>query len=65
MWNRYIMLEVVFADVPWNALSNLELQWSQNSFFSNLVQPSATTFSNIRWKEYALSVDAIKMPLPS
>jgi len=28
MWNRYLMVGFVSADIPWNAISNLELQRS-------------------------------------
>jgi len=58
------MLGFVSAHIPWNAISNLELQWSYRAFHDDLVLPSATTLSNICQREYALTVDAIKKQLP-
>jgi len=64
MWNRYLMLGFVSAQIPWNAISNLELRQSYKSLCDDLVLPSAKTLSNICWREYALTVDAIKKQLP-
>jgi hypothetical protein len=58
-WNRYLMLGCVLAHIPWNTISNLELRWSYKALCDELVVPSATTLSNISWREYALTVDAI------
>jgi hypothetical protein len=58
------MLGFVSAHIPWNTISNLELQWSYKPLRDDLVLPSATTFSNICRREYALTVDAIKKQLP-
>jgi len=63
-WNRYLMLGFVSAHIPWNAISNLELQRSYKSLLDDLVLPSATTLCNICLREYALTVDAIKKQLP-
>jgi len=62
-WNRYLMLGFVSAHIPWNAISNLELRQSYKALPNDLVLPSATTLSNICWREYALTVDAIKKHL--
>jgi len=63
-WNRYLMLGFVSAHSRWNAISNLELQWSYKALRDDIVLPSATTLNNIcRW-EYAVTVDAIKKQLP-
>ena len=59
------MLGFVLAHIPWNAISNLELRWSYKALRDDLLLPSATTLSNICWREYALTVDAIKKQLPS
>jgi len=59
------MLGFVSAHIPWNTISNLELRWSYNALRSELVLPSASTLSNICWREYTLTVDAIKKQLPS
>jgi hypothetical protein len=59
------MLGFVLAHSPWNAISNLELQWSSNALRSELVLPSASTLSNICRREYTLTVYAIKMQFPS
>jgi len=64
-WNQYLMLGFVLAHIPWNAISNLELRWSYKALRDDLLLPSATTLSNICWREYALTVDAIKKQLPS
>jgi hypothetical protein len=58
------MLGFVSADIPWNAVSNLELRRSFKALRENLVLPSATTLSNICQMEYALTVDAIRKQLP-
>jgi len=58
------MLGFVSAHIPWNAISNLELQRSYKSLRDDLVLRSATTLSNICRREYALTVDAIKKQLP-
>jgi len=59
------MLGFVSAHIPWNAISNLELQRSLNALRSDLVLPSASTLNNICWREFTLTVDAIKLQLPS
>jgi len=59
------MLELVLAHIPWNAISNLELQWSYEALRNDLVPPSAWTLSNICRREYTLTVDAIEQQLPS
>jgi chaperone required for assembly of F1-ATPase len=64
MWNRYLMLALISAHIPWNALLNLELRRSYSALRNDLVLPSATTLSNICQREYALTVDAIKKQLP-
>jgi len=59
------MLGFVSAHIPWNAISNLELQRSFKALRNfDLVLPSATTLSNICRREYALTVDAIRKQLP-
>jgi len=63
--NRYLMLGFVLAHIPWNAISNLELQWSYNALWSQLVLQSANTMRNISSTEYTLMLDAIKKQLPS
>jgi len=65
MWNRYLMLRFVSAHIPWNSKSNLELWRSYEVLRDDLVLPSATILSNIRRREYALTVGAIKYQLPS
>jgi hypothetical protein len=59
------MLGFVSAHIPWNAISNLELQRSYNELQTELVLPSASTLSNICRREYTLTVDAIEKQLPS
>jgi len=63
-WNRYLMLGFVSAHIPCNGISNLEFRRSYKALHDDLVLPSATTLSNICWREYALTVDAIKKQLP-
>jgi len=63
-WNRYLMLGFVSAHIPWNAISNLELQQSYKALRDDLVLLSATTLSNMCRREYALTVHAIKQQLP-
>jgi hypothetical protein len=59
------MLGFVLARIPWNALSNLELQLSYRALQNDLVLPSTTTHSNICWREYPLTVNANMKQLPS
>ena len=65
MWNCYLMLGFVSSHIPWNSISNLELQWSYKALFDDLMLPSATMLSIICRREYTLTVDAIKKQLPS
>jgi len=58
------MLGFVSAHIPWNTISNLELPQSYKAFRDDLVLPSAMTLTIIRWREYALTVEAIKKQLP-
>jgi len=64
-WNHYHMLGFVSAHIPRNPISHHNLRRSYTALCDNLVRPSATTLSKICWREYALSVDAIKKQLPS
>ena len=59
------MLGFVSAPIPWNTISNLEMRQSYKALRDDLVLPSTTTLSNICWREYVLTVDAIKKQLPS
>jgi len=58
------MLGFVSAQIPWNAISNIELRRSYEALRDDLVLPSASTLSNICRREYALTLDAIKKQLP-
>jgi len=58
------MLGFVSAHIPWNAVSNLELQWSYKALRNDLVLLSTTSLSNISRRENALTLDAIKKQLP-
>jgi len=58
------MLGFVSAHVPWNAISNLELQRSYKALRDDVVLLSATTLCNICQRQYALTVDAMKKQLP-
>jgi len=64
MWNRYLMLGIVSAHIPWNDISNLEIWQSYMALRDDLVLLSTTALSNICRTEYALTVDAIKKQLP-
>jgi len=64
MWNRYLMLGFVSANIPRNAISNLDPRQSYKALRGDLVLPSAMTLSNICRREYALTVDAIMKQLP-
>jgi hypothetical protein len=58
------MLRFVSAHIPWNAISNHELQRSYKALRDYLVLLSTTTLSNISRIEYALAVDEIMKQLP-
>jgi hypothetical protein len=57
------MSGIVSAHIPWNGISNLELQWLYNALHGDLVLSTAMTISNLCQREYALSMDAIKKHL--
>jgi len=59
------MLGLVSAHIPCNVIPNLKLWRSYNALRSELVLASASTLSNICWREFTLTVDAIKKQLPS
>jgi len=59
------MLGFVLAQIPWNAISNLELWRAYTALRSKLVLPSASTLRNSCWRKYTLTVDAIKKQLRS
>ena len=65
MWNCFLMLGFVSAHIPWNNISNLEIQRSYKPLWCDLVLPSATAHSNIWRREYSLTMDAILKQLPS
>jgi len=58
------MLGFVSAHIPWNPISNPELQRSYKALRDDLVLLSTATLGNICRREYALTVDAIKKQLP-
>jgi len=60
MWNRYLMLGFILAHIPWNVISNQERWRWYKTLQDDLVLLSATNLSNICWKQYALTMDAIK-----
>ena len=64
-WNSYLMFGFSSAHSVWNARLNKELRWSYKALPDEVVLLSAMTFSNIRRREYALTMDAIKKQLPS
>jgi len=65
MWNHYLLLGFVSAHIPWIIISNLALWQSYITLRCDLVLPSCTTLRNICGREYALTLDAIKMKLQS
>jgi len=64
-WNHYLILDFVAAHIPCNSVSHLDLRQSFEVLRSDLGLSSATTPSNSCWRDYALTVDAIKKQLPS
>jgi len=65
MWYGYLMLGFVSAYIPWNAVSNLELEQSDKVLCNDLVLQSATTLTNICWRQHPVTVNAIKKQLLS
>jgi hypothetical protein len=59
------MLGFLSAQIPWNAITNLELRRSYNALRGDLLSLSASTLRNICRREYTLAVDAIRKQLPS
>jgi len=59
------MLGFVLALIPWKAISNLELRRSCEALHDDLVLLSAATLSNICWRYYSLTADAMGKQLPS
>ena len=64
-WNRYLMLGIVSAHIPSNAISNLELRRSYKAFRKDVVLTCGMSLSNICRREYALTVNTIKKQLLS
>jgi len=64
-WNPDLMLGCVSANIPWNAISNLELRRSYKVLCSELVQLLPMTLGNICRREHALTLDAIRKYLLS
>jgi hypothetical protein len=60
MWNGYLMLGFVLANIPWNLRSNHSLQWLDKPWQSDQVLLYARNLSNICGREFALTVDAIR-----
>jgi len=65
MRNHYLLLGFVSAHIPWNAISNPELQWSYTPLHDDLMLPLAMSITNIFRRHYALTVDIISKQLPS
>jgi len=65
MWNRYLMLQLISTDIPWNAVTNLELWRSYIALRNVFVLPAAMTCSNICRRQSAMTMNAIKKQLPS
>jgi len=63
--NRYLILWFRWAQIPWPAISNLELRWSCKALRSDPTLPSARTLINTCRREYALTMDAIQKQLLS
>jgi hypothetical protein len=59
------MLAFISAHIPWNAISNLKLQWLYSISRRELMPLSASTLSNIWRREYSWTVDSITKQLPS
>jgi hypothetical protein len=59
------MLALILVHIPWNTISNLELQLSYKALRNDQLVPSVTTHSNMSQSEYALTMDAVKKQLPS
>ena len=64
MRNRYLMLVLVSAHIPWNTILYFQLGWSYEALCDDLALQSATTLSDICQRDYGLTVDAIKKQLP-
>jgi hypothetical protein len=64
MCTSYLIFGFVSAQMPWDAMSNLELRRSYQALRHDLVLLSATTLSLIWWREYAVTLVAIKKQLP-
>jgi hypothetical protein len=63
-WNRYLTWGFDSAHIPCNIKLNVALPGSYQALRDDLVLLSATTLSNICWRQYALTVDGIKKQLP-
>ena len=59
------MLTFLSAQIPSNAILNQELQQLYNALRSKLILLAACTVGVICWREYTLTVDAIKKQLLS
>lgn len=64
-WNRYLLLGLLSALVPLNALSNVELRRVFFSLRSDVKIPSVGTLTNLLAREYEMTLAAIKEQIPT
>lgn len=63
-WNRYLLLGLLSALIPLNAISNREFRRVFFSLRHDLKLPSVSTLSRLLESEYDKTIEAIKHQIP-
>ena len=64
LWNRYLLLGILSASIPLNAISNKELRRAFFILRPDVKIPSVRTLRNLLVKEYEMTLTAIKNQIP-
>ena len=64
LWNRYLLLGLLSALIPLNAISNKEFRRVFFTLRPNVKIPSVATLTNLLAKEYEMTVTAIRDQIP-
>lgn len=63
-WNRYLLLGLLSAIIPLNAISNKELRRAFFMLRPEVKIPSVGTLTNLLAREYEMTLAAIKQQIP-
>ena len=63
-WNRYLLLGLLSALIPLNAISNQEFRRVFSILRSDVQIPCVSTLTNLLAREYQMTIVAIKNQIP-